>query len=319
MKQILVMVCTAVIFVCAVAGANAATLRGQAEIVGDRVVLGDLFAGLDEARAATVIAQSPPPGRSVTLTADWLTRVARAYQIAWTPDSRYQQVTVRRLSHRMGSEAVTEAIRAELGDRAPTGRIDIQLDNLALEIHLPTDVLPSLRIQNFAYDGATGRFAGVAVAPADGTPVVRVPLSGRVVGMVEVPVVTSRIGPDAVIAATDIAWIEVAADRVGSGVVMDAETLVGLSPRRTLMPDEPIRRHEVAAPIAVERGATVTMVVQSGALVLTARGRALDEGAEGDAIRVINIDSNKTVQAIVTGPDTVTVPLGGGATFASLN
>src|SRR3546814_2370244 len=88
---------------------------------------------------------------------------------------------------------------------------------------------------------------------------------------------------------------------------MDAGDLVGMSPRRGLAANTPIRIHDVERPIDVARGDTVVMTLQSGALMITARGRALDQGALGQVVRVLNVDSNRTVEAVVTGPNAVSI------------
>ncbi len=40
---------------------------------------------------------------------------------------------------------------------------------------------------------------------------------------------------------------------------------------------------------------------------LTVRGKALESGAVGDVVGVLNIQSNRTVQATVTGPGRVAI------------
>src|SRR3546814_15228367 len=84
---------------------------------------------------------------------------------------------------------------------------------------------------------------------------------------------------------------------------MDAGDLVGMSPRRGLAANTPIRIHDVERPIDVARGDTVVMPLQSGALMIPARGRALDQGSLGQVVRVLNVDSNRPVEAVVTGPN----------------
>ena len=53
---------------------------------------------------------------------------------------------------------------------------------------------------------------------------------------------------------------------------------------------------------AIERGEIVSLVFQSGALTLAARARAMEDGAEGDLIRFVNLQSNRTVEAVAAGP-----------------
>jgi flagellar basal body P-ring formation protein FlgA len=55
---------------------------------------------------------------------------------------------------------------------------------------------------------------------------------------------------------------------------------------------------------------------------LTMRGKALESGAEGDTVNVLNIQSKRTVQGTVSGPGRVTlattvVPLAAQATSAN--
>jgi flagellar basal body P-ring formation protein FlgA len=57
----------------------------------------------------------------------------------------------------------------------------------------------------------------------------------------------------------------------------------------------------------VEKGALVTMIVQTPFMTLSTQGRALDEGAMGDTIRVMNARSRKVVEAQVTKSDTVMI------------
>ncbi len=42
-------------------------------------------------------------------------------------------------------------------------------------------------------------------------------------------------------------------------------------------------------------------------IVLSMRGKALDSGAEGDSVSVLNIQSKRTIQGVVTAPGHVTV------------
>src|SRR4051794_25030171 len=60
-------------------------------------------------------------------------------------------------------------------------------------------------------------------------------------------------------------------------------------------------------PQVVTKGSLVTMVLQQRSMTLTAQGKALEAGADGQVIRVVNTMSNRTVEAVVTGPNQVSV------------
>lgn len=52
----------------------------------------------------------------------------------------------------------------------------------------------------------------------------------------------------------------------------------------------------------VRRGDTVTLTYVAPGLRLTTRARALADAAPGERVRLQNLDSNRTIEAIVTGP-----------------
>lgn len=306
MKQIFVMLCAAMVFVFAVA-ANGATLRHQTTVDGDHITLGDLFDGLPPARAGIAIAQSPPLGRHYTLDAQWVARVASAYNIPWATSGAHERVIVHRASQRLSEDDIRAALREHLTSRVSGERLEIALDNRATQYHLPTGVSASLEVRDVSVESTTGRFIATLVAPAEGAPIIRTQLSGRVTAVSEIPVVTRRLRPGDVVSSADVIWMEVPENRLTADIVRDLSDLVGMSPRRALNPETPVRQQDLRMPLEVRRGTTVTMVMRTGQLVITARGRALSDGARGDVIRVMNTTSNRTIEAVVSGPEQVSV------------
>ena len=66
----------------------------------------------------------------------------------------------------------------------------------------------------------------------------------------------------------------------------------------------PARFQRTAAPsgdIAVRRGDMLTLVYIAPGMQLTTRARAMSDAAIGDPVRVVNLQSNRTVEATVTG------------------
>ncbi len=51
----------------------------------------------------------------------------------------------------------------------------------------------------------------------------------------------------------------------------------------------------------------VTMTLETGQMQLTAQGRALDNGAAGDVVRIMNTSSNQVIEGVVQGLRTVSV------------
>lgn len=64
---------------------------------------------------------------------------------------------------------------------------------------------------------------------------------------------------------------------------------------------------DAASPAAVRRGDVVTLVYVAPGLQLTTRARALGNAAIGEPISLLNLQSNQTVDAVVTGPGAASV------------
>jgi len=58
--------------------------------------------------------------------------------------------------------------------------------------------------------------------------------------------------------------------------------------------------------IAVRRGDVITLVYVAPGLQLTTRARATADGGVGDTVRLVNLQSNRTVDAVVTGAGAAT-------------
>jgi len=82
---------------------------------------------------------------------------------------------------------------------------------------------------------------------------------------------------------------------------------VGKQLKRTVYAGSEITPMHLQEPVLVERNAMVSMTYQFGTLTIVTSGRALGNGSAGELVDVMNLESRKTVRALVTGPDQVTV------------
>jgi flagella basal body P-ring formation protein FlgA len=285
-------------------------LKAKVVIDGPVVHLGDLFDGLG-ANGATPVARGPAPGAQVAVDARWLSAVARAYSVPWQPSSRFDGSVIERASIVIETPRIESTTIDALRQRGIDGKLSVVLDNPVTRIHLPTDAEPSLLVAGLTHNPKTGRFTAHIVAPAEGTPVVRITITGRAIEMIEIPVLRRRMMPGEVIREADIIWRDARADRIARNVVLDPVNMVGKSPRRPIRAEKPLLSSELRRPVLVPKNSLVTIRLQTARMVLTARGRAMEPGAEGDVIRVVNIKSNQIISASVTEPGTVEVIPGG--------
>jgi len=68
-----------------------------------------------------------------------------------------------------------------------------------------------------------------------------------------------------------------------------------------------VRPADLISPRLVRRGEPVTITMRGPGLAITADGRALTAGAAGDVVRVFSLSTNRTLDAIVEGPNAVSV------------
>lgn len=105
-----------------------------------------------------------------------------------------------------------------------------------------------------------------------------------------------------------------AAQNLRSGTVLNASDLVvegdnksaldlfvGMELKRAVYAGVVLKPGDVGAPTAIQRNAIVTLEFVRGPLTITTEGRALDAGAMGDTVRVMNLNSKIILTAVVAG------------------
>ncbi|MGC2776512.1 MAG: flagellar basal body P-ring formation chaperone FlgA, partial [Bradyrhizobium sp.] len=60
-------------------------------------------------------------------------------------------------------------------------------------------------------------------------------------------------------------------------------------------------------PEMVKRDDSVTLIYEAPGILLTTRAKALESGAEGDVVSVVNMQTKRTMQGMVTAPGRVTM------------
>ena len=105
-----------------------------------------------------------------------------------------------------------------------------------------------------------------------------------------------------IIAADDLVWRPLDGARLPSQAILDPEALIGQEARRNLRVGASLRVFDVQAERLVRKGETVTLVYSAPGLRVTAEGRAVSDGAYGETVRVINTESNRTLEAVALAP-----------------
>ncbi len=290
------------------AQAETVVLKDAVIVSDDLIRLGDLFTDVGD-KASAAVAYAPQPGRRAVFDAKWLWRVAQAYGLAWRPFSLQDRAIVERDSQVIGIEEIENALRTALVDRGVDPDALINLNHRSLRIYVTGDAIASVGVEDIVFDERSRRFTAILVAPADDPHAQPVRVTGSVHSVTDVPVLANRIGKGERIRENDIKWIKVRADRLQRDAIVELDDLVGKAPKRTMRPGHPLRAADVREPILVQKGAVTTMILKSGSMMLTAQGKALENGGTGETIRIENTKSGSVVEGEVTGPNTVTINL----------
>jgi flagella basal body P-ring formation protein FlgA len=279
----------------------APVLKPQTVVEGDRVLLGDLFADLPAtADASADVARAPAPGQHVTLDASTLMGIANSQRIGWQPSSRFDHVVVERAGQVISAAAIHDAVLHALEKHGLPPSSDVSLDNERLQIMVGADKPATVRAEAVAYDPSKPRFELTLVSPADGGDAAQhIKVQGKAFHMVDMPVPVRPIAVNEVIHGRDIEMVRMRADQVSATQINDPDRLADRSARRVLPAGQPIRVSDIAVPILVAKNSIVNVKVMSSRLNITMQGKALEDGAEGDQIRVVNTRSTKTIQGVV--------------------
>ncbi len=288
-------------------GADAASLRSHTVVHGDMVRLGDLF---DDAgpKSETVVLRAPAPGRKMTIEGRWLRSLARAYRLNWVPAQGNDEAVVERSSNPIEHDDIVAALRQALERRAGrTDPFEVTLDTRSLAIHLPIDTPASVSVRQLRFDKRSQRFSATLLAPADRPGARTVPVTGRIHPLVSVPVLARRLRNGEIIRKDDLTAQMMRRSSVGNSAVLDPEKLVGKGARRTLRIGKPVRHGDIREPVLVSRNSLVIMKYKTTNMLITAQGKARENGTRGETIRIQNIGSGKIIEGVVIGPGMVAV------------
>lgn len=278
--------------------ALAASLKNVSMVEGEAITLGDLFSGLKQ-NADFVLGPAPKPGEDMVLNARTLYRIAVAMNLPWRPSDGSEKITLRRVATVVSSEKIKSALKKSIQNQGLQGRFSIHFSEKDPQMILPKNVAANIFVKDINYDAARGSFEAELAGPSLENPQKTLFVSGYVERIIAVPVLKNPIRKGTIIGAYDIEWVDMREDEVHAEMMLKADDIVNMTPRRMIFAGKPVLENELESPVLVERGDTITMAFDNGPLALTAEGRALQSGAKGDTIRISNMSSNKSVEGIV--------------------
>ncbi|KZM47643.1 flagellar basal body P-ring formation chaperone FlgA [Labrenzia sp. OB1] len=294
-------------------------LRSQVLTLSDIVTVGDFYsnAGL---LAPKPLFRSPDMGTSGNVSADVVAQRARAAGLELAGTDGLRSVVVHRGATRFDRGRLEGLVRTALAERnagVDADNLNVRLVQAPEQILADPKVTDPVRIDRVDWQQSNGRFTIFAtVAVEHGTQAVT--LSGSAVEMIEVVTLSQPLRRGDILSEDELAVIRLPRSKVPAGAIVDAEEITGKEARTSLRANAPLARHDFRHPVLVGRGEKVTVTFELAGMKLTSRAQAMDDGAKGDVIDVMNLQSRRIVPATVASRGQVRVQTA-NPVVASLN
>ena len=133
------------------------------------------------------------------------------------------------------------------------------------------------------------------------------PMRGRFDEMIELPVLGKSLMTGDIITSKHLITKLFPTHYRRADVVVSASELIGKSVRRSISVERPIRSHEISTPIAVKKHELVNLSYKNDGLSISTTGQVMEDAAIGDIVAVKNINSEKTVRAVIQEDKTASV------------
>jgi flagella basal body P-ring formation protein FlgA len=284
-------------------------LKAEVTVLGEIVRIGDL---VDNAGAVADVAifRAPDLGQTGTVPANRVAEAVRPHNIASLDTRGIAEVVVTRASRAItGKDIEARLVRAVASQYgiADTASLTVTFDNDVRTMQVePTGA--ELRITRLTFDSRGGRFDATFELPGS-VAARRLPLrfTGLLAETFEAVVPTRPLVFGEVVKVSDLTVARRPKAEYAPTVLSQIELAVGLSARRSLRAGQVLRQGDLAKPDIVARNEAVTITYEVPGIVLSVRGQALEAGAEGSVISVLNAQSKRTILATVTSPGRVSV------------
>jgi flagella basal body P-ring formation protein FlgA len=299
----------AVAFAATAAAQNAVpALRANVTVTGDIVRIGDLIENAGPA-ADVPIFRAPDLGTRGVVAADRVIEAAESHQLIGIDTRGLSEVVVARASRAITAQEISARIAQALEGQYGFGEarnILITFDRSVHTLNVESGASGELQVLTLAYDTRTARFDATLDLPSSAA--LRrqsTHFFGTAVETINAVTIERPLERGEVIKASDLA-IQRRPKAEGPAITA-IDAVAGMAARHPLRPGQALYEADLMKPMIVQRNDTVSIIFEAPGLTLTLRGQAQDAGALGDTIGVLNVQSKRVVQGIITGPGRVQI------------
>jgi flagella basal body P-ring formation protein FlgA len=272
------------------------TVKKTAVVSGPTITLGDLAALEGGATALADVDLGPAPSAGAPKRLEGEAILRRLQQAGMDASAtRYvipATVRVERESQEVSVDEIKTAVLNVASDALPTGETIREMD-VAGPVRIPAGDYEA-RVSTASH-GRAGRRRFDVQLVREGAVLATVPVTARTEARGSVVVAKQPLPRGAVLGPNDLTVVERYARDVPDDALTAPEQAIGMETKVALAAEAPLPRTALAPPVVVKKGDVVTMIVETAAMKLTVLGEALEPGAVGAAIKVINRSSKQAV------------------------
>ncbi len=278
------------------AEAGRITVKRVAVVAGPTIKLGDLAALEGGAVALADVELGPAPATGAPRRLEGEAILRRLEEAGMDASAtRYMipaTVRVERESQEVPAAEIRTAVMNVAADALPAGETIREID-VPGPVRIPAGDYEA-RVSTSSHGRAGNRRFEVQLV-RDEAVLATVPVTARTVARGSVVVAKKRLPRGTVLGPADLAVVERNQRDVPGDALTAPEQAIGMETKVALVPGTPLPRTAVAPPLVVKKGDLVTMVVETPVMKLTVAGEALEPGAVGAGIKVMNRSSKQTV------------------------
>jgi len=293
----------------AAAQAPAPALKASVTVSSNVVRIGDLVENAGPV-ADVPIFRAPDLGTTGAVATDRIVDAIRPHQLVGIDTRGLAEVVVTRASRAIGAQEISAGIARALAGQYGFGdarNILVNFDRDIRTLQVEPNLTGELQVLALSYDPRSTHFDVTFSLPSSlEMRKQSARYSGTAIETIDAVAVDHPVERGEVLKASDLTVLRRPKTTDGS-VLTDSKAAVGLAARHALRPAQPLAAADLMKPEIVQRNATVTIVYQAPGVTLTLRGQAQEAGALGDTINILNGESKRVVQAVISGPDRVTV------------
>ncbi|MBN9671400.1 flagellar basal body P-ring formation chaperone FlgA [Roseibium aggregatum] len=283
-------------------------LRSQVMTLSEIVTVGDFYSNAG-VMASKPLFRSPDMGTSGNVSARDVAERARAAGLRFAGTDGLRTVVVHRGATKFEQEQLEGLVRSALAERnagLDPDSLDIRLVQAPARVLADPKVHDPVRVDRVDWSKGSGQFTlHATVAAEHGTKPLT--LTGSAREMIDIVTLAQPLRRSDILTENDLTIQRVARNKVPAGALLDAGDLVGMAARTNLRPGAPLSRKDFQRPVLIRRGEKLTVTFEMPGMKLTSRAQAMDDGAKGDVIDVMNIQSRRIVPATVVSRGQVRV------------